>query len=64
MKQCLLVLTIDKSIREWDNGKKGKGSKHQLKEMTMFTRNGSDIIQGTSYEVGNWNCEGLVLGTW
>ena len=33
--------------------KKGKGSKHQLKEMTMFTGSRSDIIQGTSHEVGN-----------
>ena len=49
MKQCVLVLTIDKSI----NDKKGKGSKHQLKEMTMLAGNGSDIIQGTSHEVGN-----------
>ena len=64
MKQCLLVLTIDKSIREWENDKKGKGSKSQPKEMIILARNGSDIIQGTSHEVGNWNCEELLLGTW
>ena len=26
---------------------KGKGSKHQLQEMTMFTGNGNDNNQGT-----------------
>ena len=30
----------------------------------MFTGTGSDTIQGTSMEVGNWNGEELVLGTW
>ena len=32
--------------------------------MTLFTGNGSDIIQGTSHEVGDKNYEKLVLGTW
>ena len=53
MKHCLLVLTADKSTRERDNVKIGKGSKQQQKEMAMLTGTGSYIIQGTSMEVGN-----------
>ena len=33
----IVVLTIRQNAREWDNGKTGKGSRQQLKEMTIYT---------------------------
>ena len=60
-------------VRDWDNNKTGKGSKHQLKEMAaddrkwqkiqeMTTCHNTRYIQGKQggeMVVGNW-----LLGTW
>ena len=65
------VLTIRQSAREWDNGKIGKGSKQQQKEMTADDRKWQNVQEMTTWhntryfrEVGNWNGGELVLGTW
>ena len=64
MWQVLFRWTIRQYSREWDNGKTGKGSKQQQKDMTADDRKWLIIIPGTSQEVGNWNGEELVFGTW
>ena len=35
-------------VREWDSSTIAKGSRQQLQEMTIYTGNGNDIIQGVT----------------
>ena len=53
-------------VREWDNGKIGKGSGQTAAEGndSWWQEITNDTIQGNSLEVGDFIGGGLVLGTW